>query len=529
MNNAQPPSALNSDKLPLWPLIGCVVFLVSLSWAYHLWAAARGYQNYRAQHLGAALEYAKGHINLLRPVIVGFDANDQPIPQELPIWQAAAAVLFKAFGHWFGWANVASLLFAASGLWPLYKLSSRFLGPRGAWWTLVFYCAQPLVFYYAGNAGTDGSCEAFAIWFLFFAEALVRTGKWLWWPATFVFGALAAVTKLPFFFCVGLASFFLLLLYGKRSVVRWFQLASAGVVIGAVFGVWQVYTDGCLAKAEFALNANGGPQVVGTEAETAMRWYFGSLSYRLSPINWVRGAWRVGLDVFGSFSLAALPLWSLFFSRTRLGQLWFAACAATTLVFTHLVLTHHHYYLMLTPIMAVLGAEAALRLEQVTGLERQKWRGGLLIGAVAMVVLATLQGLSLWTVLDPDPYPHRIAELIRQHTSPRDKLLIQGDGWDAQQLLLSGRNGLSIWNTWFLEDPKNLARVQQLGYTRLVMFSESPLHHAMRITRPSQSKLERDTYEQSLTQVARGWKTLLETEDILIKEIPPAGPPATAP
>jgi 4-amino-4-deoxy-L-arabinose transferase-like glycosyltransferase len=459
-------------------------------------------------------------------MIVGFDANNQPIPQELPVWQATAAALFKAFGTWFGWANVASLLFAASGLWPLFHLAARFLGQRGAWWTLVFYCAQPLVFYYAGSGGTDGSCEAFAIWFLFFAESLVRTGNWGWWPATFVFGALSAVTKLPFFFSVGLASFFLLLLYERRSVVRWAQLASAGVAITAVFGVWQVYTDGCLAKAEFALSANGGPQAIGTEAETAMRWYFGSLSYRLNPTNWVRGAWRFGSDVFGSFALAALPLWSLFYSRTRLGQFWLGGCVATTLVFTHVVLTHHHYYLMFTPAIAVLAAEAALKLEQLTGLADRKWQSGLLAGALAMIAAATLQGLSLWTVLDPDPYPHQISELIRQYTGPKDKLLLQGDGWDAQQLLLSGREGLSIWNTWFLEDPKNLARIQQLGYTRLVMLSESPLHHAVRITRPGQARLPRDTYGSSLTQVGRGWKTLLETDDVLIKEVPPAEPTA---
>lgn len=102
--------------------------------------AARGFSAYRDQHLGAALEYAKGKIDLLRPVIVGFNANDAPTILEFPIWQATAGVLFKLFGHWFGWANVTSLLFMLAGWWPLFQLARRELGHGGRggrWFSLL--------------------------------------------------------------------------------------------------------------------------------------------------------------------------------------------------------------------------------------------------------------------------------------------------------------------------------------------------------------------------------------------------------
>src|ERR1700744_3627653 len=77
-----------------------VAGFILLAMAFHLRLAAKGMSNYRDQHVGTALEYAKGKLDLLHPVIVGFDATDTPIALEVPIWQASAAVLFKCLGPW---------------------------------------------------------------------------------------------------------------------------------------------------------------------------------------------------------------------------------------------------------------------------------------------------------------------------------------------------------------------------------------------------------------------------------------------
>ncbi len=504
------------------PLIASVVALVLVTCVYHLLNAKLGYQDYRDQHLGTALEYAKGRIDLWRPIIVGFNANNEPTPLEVPIWQATAALAFKALGPWFGWANLTSLLFFVTGLWPLFQMARHYLGERGAWWTLLFYCAEPLVFYLAGHGGTDGSCMAFALWFLYFADQLARTGQWRWWLPAFAFGTLAAVTKLPFFFCTGLVSVFLLLLHARRVLGRWVQLSTVGLAAGLLFFAWQSYTYRCWAKADLALTDNIAPEEVqNTEMATNMRWYFGSWSYRLNARNWIKGAWRACNATFGSFALAALALWSLVRSRNRLGQFWLGAGLLTTLVFTHLVLHHIHYYLMITPGIALLGAEAATQLEERVGFAAPRRQAVVVFAAAGLLLASTVQGMvGLNVVLDFDPAPRRIAALIRQYTSPNDKLLIQGGGWGGEELFLSDRKGLSIWNTRFLEDPKMLAHIKQLGYTKLVMISESQLHYAVQATKPSQTQLQRDTYAQYLTPVAQGWKTLLQDEDIVVKEIP---------
>lgn len=528
MNSAKQSEAETQvDPMPgrerrVFLLAVVIVFLVTV--AFHLVGAKKGWHNYRDQHIGAALEYAKGRIDLLRPMVVGFNAGQTPTLQELPLWQALAGGLLKTFGLWFGWANVASLLFAAATIWPVYQLAKASAGERAAWWTLLFFLTQPLIFYMSGRGGVDGSCLTFTIWFVYFADRLVRTGEARWLAPAAVFAALSAVTKAPFFFCAGLTCFFLLLVHGRRSLARWAMLVGVGVFAVVMFKLWTHHCDAVMAKAEFPLvdlrisaGADGG--------EFFRYWLFGDLKYRLNPANWVKGGWRFLVVETGSFALSGLLIWGLFRSRNRLGQLWMLAGLLTTLVFTPLVLHHSHYYLMFSPAVALLCGVAAERLERAVSGGRYGTSGWVILVATLVLFSATIQGLIAMRIsLDADPYPDRMAAIIQKHTRPEEKFLIHGGGWGGHVLLLAERNGLSIWNTEFLENPENLARIQELGYTKLVMISTSPLLTAIVQTNPGQADLQRVTYHGAMTTVVKNWRSLLETEDILILEIPRPAP-----
>jgi len=89
----------------------------------------------------------------LRPVIVGFNATGTPTAQELPLWQAAAALVFKATNStWYGWANLVSLLLFATGLWPFFQLARQYVGERAAGGASYFF--SPTVDHcYVGFAG----------------------------------------------------------------------------------------------------------------------------------------------------------------------------------------------------------------------------------------------------------------------------------------------------------------------------------------------------------------------------------------
>src|SRR5580700_7185792 len=114
-------------------LMGLALLLLAACFIFHLKNARSGVPMYRDQHLGAAVEYYKTKIDLLKPVIIGFNATGTPTPQELPVWQALAALAFKIMGPWYGWANLVSLLLFCTCLYPLFNLAKIFAGERAAW------------------------------------------------------------------------------------------------------------------------------------------------------------------------------------------------------------------------------------------------------------------------------------------------------------------------------------------------------------------------------------------------------------
>ncbi|MDB6109912.1 MAG: hypothetical protein JWR69_1662 [Pedosphaera sp.] len=490
-------------------LLGCIAL-------FHLGSAAAGKSYYRDIHLGTALEFARTRIDIFHPIIVGFNATQTPTPQELPLWQAAAALGFKVLGPWFGWANLISLLLFSTCLFPLYQLAKAYGGTRCACWTLVFFLAEPLVFLHAGLASTDGFSLASTIWFLFAAVRLLQTSRPIWWLLACATGTVAIVSKLPFFMAAGLTIFLLTVCSYRTSLRAWLLMGSIAAFTGVVFFAWTGYANRCLALAEF-------PYVdLRASSSNMVFWYFGDLHFRLSPGPWVKGAWRMLNACFGSMALAGLSVVSLLFlQKNTFAKLWLAGAVLTTLVFTHLVLHHWHYFLMFTPAIALLCASTAVAWEKSLACD-SRGKSHLAMGVVALALLLSLaQGLvGMKIVLFQDPFEKKMVEIIKTHSSEADKMLIAGGSWGGEELFLGHRQGLSIWNTQLLEDPAHRLRLKELGYNKLVMISQSPLLVAAQAVNPGEGGAPRKSYREFMTPAVTNWPTLYENEDILIKEIP---------
>ena len=484
--------------------------------AFHLAYAWMGFSHYRDHHLGTALLYARDGIDLLRPVIVGFNANGAPTPQEFPLWQAAAALPLRWFGDWFGWANVVSLLFFATALYPVFKLGEAVGNTITGWWTVALLLTQPVIWIQAGQAGTDGLSFSAAVWFFYCGCRAMSGGRWWWIPATALTGTLAATQKLPFMMAAGIGLALLLLLRHRRELFAWVALGASGVFAATVFVWWTRHTDACLALAEFPfvnLRISHNPDMV--------FWYFGDWPYRLNPVNWIRGGWRATNALFGSFVLLAAPLLVFGLKRARLESIvLFVGALTVTLVFSQLVLQHQHYFLLYSlPLALLLAPTAATTWESLM----QSWRLPqqlLVVVLVAAMFASTLQGLFGMEVLFRDPYQQSASKRLADLTSPEDRLLVVEGGWGGNFLFLSDRNGLSIWNTAFLEDEENLERLRSLGFNKLVLFSESPLLSALQQNNPGNEGYKRKTYEHALTESARQWTTVYQDEDMAIKELP---------
>lgn len=492
-------------------LVGLVVF-------YHLGTALHGHARYRDQHLGAALHYAATQFDLPHTVIVGFNATETPTLLELPVWQMAAGLAFKLLGPWSGWANVVSLFLFLNCLYPLFRIAQQFYGDRTAWWSLIFFLSQGLIFVFAGEAGTDGFCLAVTIWFWFACiRMLEQPVKWFL-PAA-ALGTLAAVSKLPFFMTVGLAGFFLLLKTRGFKLRDLAALAGVGALAGVVFLRWTRYTDAVQAGGVFPyldLRLNGIP----TNGMTMMFWYFGDWHYRLNPANWVKAAWRLAGAEFGSFTLMALLIYGVISRAVHPAAKFFLAGAfLTTLVFTHLILHHYHYLMIVSPAVAILGAAAWTKIEDF--LAAQGFRPARITLIAAAILLAGLfQGLMSMRAFSFDVYPEKMAAAICGHTTTADKLIVINGGWGGDELIRTGRRGLSMWDASAFEDAEKYARLRALGFNKLVILSQSPYQNAIQVVNPGQTGIPRVMAKSFITPLVEKWPAVLITDDIVIKEIP---------
>jgi len=292
-------------------------------------------------------------------------------------------------------------------------------------------------------------------------------------------------------------------------------LGVAAVLIGLAFLVWSRYADHCYQQAElpFVDLRLSGPEM--------KFWFFGDLHYRFSPGVWMKGLWRSSTALFGSFALLGLFIIGLTQRpRDRLALCWLLGGVISTLIFFQIVLRHYHYYLMFGPPVAILCGRAADRIYPLLFASGWNRRLGPLTVLAALAV-STAQGLYVMhAIILFDRYPGAMAAIIRANTNPADKLVIQGGGWGGELLFLSGRQGLSVWDTKPLENAEIYARLKARGFTKLVMVSESPLLSAVQHVTSTSPGIDRRSYQSATTPVIEPWRTILKSEDILIKELP---------
>ena len=487
--------------------------LLALLWVYTLAWAVAGYPIYRDQHMGAALEYASNGIDLLRPVIVGFNATGTAIPQELPLWQAAASIGLNAFGGWWGGATIASLLLFTIFLPCFYQTAKWETDAAFAWLAVALLLAQPIVFHLAGGAGTDGFSLALLLGFSWSTEWLRREPSALSWIACALLASLLAVTKLPFLMTGGLAAV-LILVWQRAPLKSWLFLAGAAVAAAAAFIPWNAWCNAEIGRALFKYR----PLTISENPE----WFFGSLGYRLDPANYLKAGWRALSCLWGSFVLIGLTLYGLWLRPRSIGAALLIGALVTTLIFTKLVLIHRHYYLMFSPAIALLNAYAVSELWQKSR-NHSMTRSLLASGAVLLILsLSLLQGLMQIEALNltADPYMRKLAAKVAAHTTPEDKIVVINGGWGGDLLISSGRHGLSADTPDIINVQEQGNDLQSLGYNKLIIASESPLLHAAQVSNPGSADRERILWESFATDEMELWKDVYRSEDIVIKQLP---------
>jgi len=497
--NAQ--SAPAGSNLP-----GIAVFFILAVWIYSLVWAKEGYPVYRDQHLGAALHYAAHGVDLLRPVIPGFNATNTGTPQELPLWQTIAGISIRAFGGAWAAATVVSLVAFFSFLpffWWLVKHDS---GHLSAWLALIFLLSQPLVFHLAGGAQTDGLSLALFIFFIWSSENLRREGG----EKNFVICALAAsllaLTKLPFLLAGGVAAALRLVFSHNRSLSSWLTLGLAGLIALLCFWAWNHWCEQEIGRALFRYRPLTFSEIP--------EWFLGSWEFRLDPSSYAKAGWRALACLWGSSALVGLTFYGLWKNPRSLGACLLYGAIGTTLIFTKLVFVHRHYYLMFAPAVALLNATALSFLFPHP-------KKVISFCLAPLLFLSLAQGLvNMEVVATGDPYPKRMGALIAAQTLPYEKVLVIGGGWGGNILLHAGRDGLSVDDSSLAENIETRRWLRQLGYTKFIWISESPLVHALQISNPGEATKPRARFPVQPSANTRSWPTIYQSDEIVIKELP---------
>ena len=483
-----------------------VFIFLSAIWIYAGVWVMLGFPIYRDQHLGTAIKYANEGVDLLRPVIVGFNATGTGTPQEFPFWQALAGLALRLMGGWWGAATIISLLLFSLSLPFFWKAAKEDSDAKTAWIALLFLLSQPLVFHLAGGAQTDGLSLGLLFFFFYSSESLRTKPSYRIFFVCLLASCLLALTKLPYLMVGGGAAILRLLLLRRATVSQWVFLSASGAIALTIFWLWNHWCDHEIGRAVFRYRPLTFREIPD--------WFLGSWEYRLNPLNYLKASWRALACLWGSFILVGLTVYGLWKNPRSLGACLLYGALLTTMVFTKLVLIHRHYYLMYAPGVALLNAAALFAL-----VPYPKKLIPLILAPLLLFSLA--QGLiDIEVVATGDPHMKNMGTIIAQNTSEKEKLLILGGGWGGDAFLHSGRNGLSVDDTALPENHDSCRSLKALGYTKFIWIAESPLLHALQITNPGGSGRTRERFPVKPAPQTFSWHTIFGSNEIVIKELP---------
>ena len=483
-----------------------VFIFLSAIWIYAGVWVILGFPIYRDQHLGTAIKYANEGVDLLRPVIMGFNATGTGTPQEFPFWQALAGLALRLMGGWWGAATIVSLVLFSLSLPFFWKAAKEDSDAKTAWIALLFLLSQPLVFHLAGGAQTDGLSLGLLFFFFYSSESLRTKPSYRIFFVCLLASCLLALTKLPYLMVGGGAAILRLLLLRRATVSQWVFLSASGAIALTIFWLWNHWCDHEIGRAVFRYRPLTFREIPD--------WFLGSWEYRLNPLNYLKASWRALACLWGSFILVGLTVYGLWKNPRSLGACLLYGALLTTMVFTKLVLIHRHYYLMYAPGVALLNAAALFAL-----FPYPKKLIPLILAPLLLFSLA--QGLiDIEVVATGDPHMKNMGTIIAQNTSEKEKLLILGGGWGGDAFLHSGRNGLSVDDTALPENHDSCRSLKALGYTKFIWIAESPLLHALQITNPGGSGRTRERFPVKPAPQTFSWHTIFGSNEIVIKELP---------
>ena len=490
-------------------------FLLGGALVFFFWATTLGWNNALTDShssrqtqtaITAKMLYEQGPVPL-----TPFNGLGPPwsVPMEFPTYQLATA-----FTAHFNGDNVesagrmVSVIFGLLALPALWLILGRIqLGITERCIVLALLIASPLYAHYSRALLIETTATALACWWLAtFIEALHRGAverPWLF-AATAV-GMLAALTKVTTF-AVFLAPALVVLITRWRRTDRTALYRAGFMTLPAiVVAVWWTHA-GDVAKAAH-------PYADFLTSAALHDWNWGTLAQRLDPAWWVR---------FGHHLDLVVPAWT--YVVVFIGLLWgnriqrigILVCAAVVLLgplaFANLYYVHDYYFIATAPaVICAVGLGFAALWQRFASQRALRTVIGLaVIGVLAAQGYAFRHGFGHSQTLNLPP--PAFADILRELTTPSDKIILFGREWDSSLTYYTDRPMAGVRETHETDNDAWLASRAGLApqdYTVLVAFDsiagDTPfIHHRCRelglLTDPVASTEGADIYVDAATR-----------------------------
>ncbi|MBS1514542.1 MAG: glycosyltransferase family 39 protein [Bacteroidetes bacterium] len=461
-------------------LIG-VLILQRFFHIYNIIEDAHSWRQYDT--LFYAYDFFTNGLDLLRPSVAWL-GNYKTLILEFPVISAIMSFMYYIPGPPITYMKIISFLFFLLSTYFLYKIVCLLYYKRLAQLTVITYLSLPLSLFYSVALNIDFAEMAMVLAMIYYyLIGYERQDLRLILMGTFL-GIFGCLIKVPYML-LGYAIIFYFIIKEKRTAF-FLKTLPITVIPVCLFILWQMYSMKINNQAPDWEFIPGYIKFINMSF-----WYFGDVSLRLNPVNWIKIAIRLCVN---TISLIGLPFFVYsFFVRIK-NKMYFHILGLGfilyVIIFFNLNLIHEYYqipFLIISSFYISVGIDS-LKNKFTQSLLKSKY----IISAVLLLLCISNISFTEITNYKPDYLRLSASDFIKRNTSINDVIIASiedTDPRDPRILSASYRKGWSIKTSDLNKDLLDSLKNYGANYLAIVSDKEVP-ENIMRYFNESQLKSE---------------------------------------
>ena len=344
---------------------------------------------------GLIRDWYRNGINFFYPSLLSLGKPGYLV-QELPLYQAIAALLYKLITPDVIVARVFTIIAGLLSILFIYRISSRFLDRKSSLLASFFFAFMPLDIFFQRIPLQDPLTILFSLIMLDF---LIKgtSGKKKYFIFSIPAAILGFMMKSPFVAPLFLPVFYMA--WRRRKKFRDLfepRLLLAFLIPFAAMVIWQHHAN---YVNETYCHKDGYPfkylYSLWTHPLVGNKYYFGTLSQRLDPSNYLLILRRLAMYVLTPPGTVLFILGAVYLARRKKESfaflfMWlFSLCLIVMMIFS-LYIFHNYYLMLFCPVLAIFcGAGTGFLLDTFKRYGKKTF----FAGTFAITVMFLLSGI----------------------------------------------------------------------------------------------------------------------------------------